>query len=181
MTAQVQSDQGETLHFYETEVTMNKKEIYQYLDERGIKYETVEHKAVFTMEELQELDLPESECDAQNMFIRDATKRDYYLITVKGSKRVDLKEFRSRHGLRALSFASAEERMRIMGLLPGSVTPFGILNDTDRRVHCYRDEGFKGGRIAVHPNENTATVWLRTGDLVRLIKEHGNEVEFVEV
>lgn len=160
---------------------MNKKETYQYLDEHGIKYKAAEHEAVFTMEELQKLELPDSEWDAKNLFIRDAKKRNYYLITVKGSKRVDLKEFRRRHGLRALSFASAEELMQIMGLLPGSVTPLGVLNDADRRVHFYLDAGFEGGKIAVHPNDNTATVWLQTEDLVRLIREHGNDVEFVEV
>ena len=79
------------------------------MSERKIAYEVTEHKAVFNMEELDSVQLPYPEWDAKNLFVRDDKKRNYYLITVKGDKRVDLKEFRRRHGLRALTFASAED------------------------------------------------------------------------
>ncbi len=114
-------------------------------------------------------------------FVRDDKKRQYYLITVKGDKRVDLKEFRKQHGLRSLSFASADDLMSIMGLAPGSVTPLGILNDEECRVHFYLDADFPGNLIGVHPNDNTATVWMKADDLVKLIKEHGNEADVVEL
>ena len=80
------------------------------------------------------------------------------MITVKGDKRVDLKGFRKQHGLRALSFASAEDLHDIMKLTPGSVTPLGILNDTEHRIHFFLDTEFAGNKIGVHPNDNTATV-----------------------
>ena len=83
--------------------------------------------------------------------------------------------------MRALSFASAEELLAVMRLTPGAVTPLGILNDTDRRVRFYLDAEFAGGRIAVHPNENTATVYMRANDLMQLIREKGNDAEFVEI
>ena len=162
-------------------IAMNKTETYQYLTEHNIVYEVSEHKAVFNMEEAESLDLPYPECDAKNLFIRDDKKQNYYLITVKGDKRVDLKEFRKQHGLRALSFASPEELSAVMGLIPGAVTPLGILNDVERRVHFYLDKSFIGGKIGVHPNDNTATIWVQADELMDLIKKHGNAAEFTEL
>lgn len=162
-------------------IAMNKTETYQYLTEHNIVYEVSEHKAVFNMEEAESLDLPYPECDAKNLFIRDDKKQNYYLITVKGDKRVNLKEFRKQHGLRALSFASPEELSAVMGLIPGAVTPLGILNDVERRVHFYLDKSFIGGKIGVHPNDNTATIWVQADELMDLIKKHGNAAEYTEL
>lgn len=162
-------------------IAMNKTETYQYLTEHNIVYEVSEHKAVFNMEEAESLDLPYPECDAKNLFIRDDKKQNYYLITVKGDKRVDLKEFRKQHGLRALSFASPEELSAVMGLTPGAVTPLGILNDVERRLHFYLDKSFIGGKIGVHPNDNTATIWVQADELMDLIKKHGNAAEYTEL
>lgn len=162
---------------------MNKQETYDYLNERNIKYEVTEHKAVYNMAELAEIDIPYPESDAKNLFVRDDKKRSYYLITVKGDKRVDLKEFKKNNGTRPLSFASAEDLMRLTGLLPGSVTPLGALNDVEARVKVFVDSDLLDppGLIGVHPNDNTATVWLKTEDLIRIIKEHGNEVDTVQL
>lgn len=160
---------------------MNKDEIYEYLTVHSISYEKTEHRAVFTMGELDSVSLPYPEWDAKNLFVRDDKKLNYYLITVRGDKRVDLKELRKKHGLRALSFASADDLSAIMGLQPGSVTPLGILNDKDCRVHFFLDSEFDGNMIGIHPNDNTATVWMHSNDLLKLILEHGNEAMFVDV
>ena len=160
---------------------MNKKETYQYLTAQNIPYEVTEHKAVYNMEELDSVELPYPEWDAKNLFVRDDKKRNYYLITIRGDKRVDLKEFRRQHGLRALSFASADDLATIMGLLPGSVSPLGILNDTEHRVHFFLDSEFVGNMIGVHPNDNTATVWMQADDLVSLIQKHGNNATYTDI
>ena len=99
----------------------------------------------------------------------------------RANKRVDLKGFHRQHGLRALSFASTEELFSIMELTPGAVTPLGILNDTESRVHFYLDEEFIGNKIGVHPNDNTATIWMQADDLMGLIQKHGNEAEYVKI
>lgn len=160
---------------------MNKTETYQYLTDRGISYEVTEHGAVYNMEELAAVDLPYPDCDAKNLFVRDDKKRNYYLITVKGEKRVNLKEFRKAHGLRNLSFASADDLMTIMGLIPGAVTPLGLLNDEEKKVIFYLDQELEDSLIGVHPNDNTATVWMQSKDLMMLLKEHGTEVNVVEI
>jgi Ala-tRNA(Pro) deacylase len=162
---------------------MKKTEVYQFLDSKGIPYEKTEHQAVYNMEELAAVDLPYPEDDAKNLFVRDDKKRNYYLITVKGDKRVDLKEFAKTHGTRKLSFASSDDLLAIMKLEPGAVSPFGLLNDEEKRVEFYFDQSFLegNGRIGCHPNDNTATVWLKSADLIRLIQEHGNDVHVVEI
>lgn len=157
---------------------MNKQQIYDYLQENSIWHEITEHKAVYNMAELAEVPCPYPEADAKNLFVRDDKKQNYYLITVKGEKRVNLKAFRKAQGTRNLSFASAEDLMERLGLIPGAVTPLGVLNDETRSVKVFLDQDFlqEPRLVGVHPNENTATVWLKTEDLIRIIREHGNEV-----
>ena len=157
---------------------MNKQEVYQFLQEKNIWFEVTEHKAVYNMAELAEVPCPYPEADAKNLFVRDDKKQNYYLITVKGEKRVNLKAFRKAQGTRNLSFASAEDLLTRLALIPGAVTPLGVLNDETRSVQVFLDQDFlqEPGLVGVHPNENTATVWLKTEDLIRIIREHGNEV-----
>ena len=96
---------------------------------------------------------------------------------------MNLKEFRRRHQTRPLTFASPEDLMAVLGLIPGAVTPFGVLNDQERKTQVYLDEGFlrAPGLIGVHPNDNTATVWLKTEDFVALLRGHGASVHVVEI
>ncbi|MCH4008191.1 prolyl-tRNA synthetase associated domain-containing protein [Companilactobacillus sp.] len=157
---------------------MNKQAVFDYLNELNVWHEITEHPAVYNMEELSEVKLPYPDADAKNLFVRDDKKRNYYLITVKGDKRVDLKEFRKQNDTRRLSFASENDLKDILKLIPGSVTPLGLLNDEERQVHFYLDKSFFDDKqiIGVHPNDNTATVWLKVTDLVNMIEKHGNEV-----
>ena len=162
---------------------MNKQEVYDLLIGRGLWHEITEHPAVYNMEEMGQILLPYPEADAKNLFVRDDKKRNYYLITVKGDKRVDLKEFKRRQGTRSLTFASEGEMLEFLGLTAGSVTPLGLLNDQERRVKLYLDAYFMEAPaiIGVHPNDNTATVAMKTEDLIALLTEHGSQVEVVEI
>lgn len=162
---------------------MNKEEVYNYLKENNIWHEITEHEAVYNMEELSKIELPYKGLDAKNLFVRDDKKKNYYLITVKEDKRVDLKEFRRNNNTRNLSFASENDLMEIMNLIPGAVTPFGILNDKELKVQFYLDKDFMDDSqiIGVHPNDNTATVWLKVDDLINIIKKHGNSVNLIKI
>lgn len=162
---------------------MNKQEIYRLLEREHIAVEITEHAAAYNMAELAAIDLPYPSADAKNLFVRDDKKRNFYLITVKGDKRVELNKFRQENGLRRLSFASEEELWEHLRLTPGSVTPLGLLNDENHTVKLFLDDYFltPPARIGVHPNDNTATVWLQTDDLLRLLRENGGDVEVVPV
>lgn len=161
---------------------MNKQEIYEFIKTKNIWCEITEHEAVYNMEELSNLELPYPEYDAKNLFVRDDKKKNYYLITVKGDKRVNLKEFRAKHNTRNLSFASENDLGEILNLIPGAVTPLGLLNDKELKVHFYIDKDFMNNEhiIGIHPNDNTATIWLKVEDLIDIIKENGNQVNVVE-
>ena len=144
---------------------MNKNEIYEMLHNRKIWYEVTEHKAVYNMEELDSIDLPYKDCE------------NYYLITVRGKKKVNLKEFKNKYNTKNLSLSSEEDLFNILNLTRGSVTPFGLLNDKDKKVVFYLDSDFKNDDIiGIHPNANTATIWIKVKDLIDIIEEHGNTV-----
>lgn len=162
---------------------MKKQEVYAFLEEKGVWFEVTEHEAVFNMEELGKVELPYPEADAKNLFVRDDKHNKYYLITVKGEKRVNLKEFRKEQGTRPLSFASDEELKEKLDLIPGAVTPMGLLLAEAGQVAFFLDEEFLEGKglIGVHPNDNTATVWLKTEDLIQILKEAGHDVQLIHV
>ena len=161
---------------------MNKNETLHYLEQHGIKYEIVEHQAVYNMAEMEKIALPHPEADAKNLFVRDDKKRNYYLLTIKGDKRVNLQQFREENGTRRLSFASPQDLKEKLGLEPGSVTPLGLLNDSEHQISFYLDSYFsQQSRIAVHPNDNTATIWLKPQALIHLIKDLGNPVKVVKM
>ena len=164
-------------------VSYGKQEIYRLLSEKGVWHEITEHKAVYNMDEVADIDLPYPEAECKNLFVRDKKKREYYLISVKGNKRVNLKKFKEKYNTKPLGFASEDDLMNILGLIPGAVTPLGLLNDTDGKVILYLDQDFFKGEhlIGVHPNDNTATVWMKTDDLTDIIRTHGNNVVITDL
>jgi Ala-tRNA(Pro) deacylase len=162
-------------------MSVNKQAILKLLDETKISYQWVEHQAVYTIDEMKRLNFPNADCIAKNLFVRDDKKKHFYLISVQEEKPVDLKKLREIIGSRRLSFASEKDLQEIMGLEKGSVTPFGVLNDKNKSVNVFIDERYKNHIIAIHPNENTMTVWLRTEDLVELLRDHGSSVEMIDL
>lgn len=160
---------------------MTRAELCALLDAQGVEYELFEHPPAYTVEDILSYGLPQPELGAKNLFLRDKKKRHYCLLVAKDDRPVSIRDFEEKAGLGKLSFASEEDLMRFLGLTRGAVTPFGVLNDATRTVRVFLDRYFEGGRIAVHPCENTATVYLRTADLVRLLREHGSAVEVVEL
>ena len=160
---------------------MNKQQIYAHFNALGIPFEVTEHEAVYTMEDLAQVALAHPEAEAKNLFVRDDKKQHYYLITVPAHKRVDLKLFQKQQGLRKLSFGSSEDLLTLLQLTPGAVTPLGLLNDSAHRVELYLDRSFEGQLISIHPNENTATVCLKTDDLVQILTKNGCAVHITEI
>lgn len=158
-----------------------KKEIIDYLNENKIEYEIAEHPAVYTVEEADALNLPHPEAGTKNLFLRDDKKRRYYLVVARENVSINLKELRAKLESRPLTFASEKDLAAILGLIPGAVTPLGVLNDEERRVEVVLDAALSGKLIAMHPNENTATIWLQEEELTKIISKHGNEILFVKL
>jgi Ala-tRNA(Pro) deacylase len=101
---------------------------------------------------------------------------------VAGDKTVDLKKLKQTIGSSRLSFASEERLMKHLKVTKGSVSPMGILNDDDLAVEVFIDEALKDSTcIGVHPNDNTATVWISCRDLEQVIRCHGNPFSYIPI
>ncbi|MBO5330158.1 MAG: prolyl-tRNA synthetase associated domain-containing protein [Anaerotignum sp.] len=157
-----------------------KQEVKAFLEDKNIPFEWVEHKAVYTIEEMEELGLESMDEIAKNLFLRDQKGKRHFLIVIRADKQANLKELGEKLGIGKLSFASEERLEKYMKLKKGAVTPLGVLNDEDCAVEVFFDEDFVGmEKIGVHPNDNTASVYLKTEDLLGIIREHGNTLEIV--
>ena len=161
---------------------LGKQEIKAFLDGKKIAYEWAEHEAVYTIEDMVKLGLEDMQDVAKNLFLRDAKGKRHFLVVVREDKKVDLKRLGELIGCSRLSFASEERLEKYLGLKKGSVTPLGVLNDEDRVVEVFFDEDFcKMKKIGVHPNENTASVFLPVDELLNIIREHGNSLEIISL
>ncbi len=150
------------------------------LDAAGVAYEWVEHPAVFTIEEMDAVTHPHPEAVLKNLFLRDKKGR-HVLATLPGHKRANLNALREALGDR-FHFAPEEELEEYLGLERGSVTPLGVLNDGERAVEvCFDEEIRAMPLVGVHPNQNTATVYLKPEDLASLIRGHGNPFQWVRL
>lgn len=159
----------------------SKKEIYALLDERGIEYEAIEHEAVYNIEEADALNLPHREAGTKNLFIKDDKKRNYYLVVIPSAQRLDLKALREKLQSRPLKFANETELMDLLGLIPGQVTPLGTLNDSEHKVKVVISSYFRDGLMDAHPNDNTATVILKTDDVMALLRSFGVSAEYLDI
>ncbi|MEK6266539.1 MAG: prolyl-tRNA synthetase associated domain-containing protein [Clostridium sp.] len=156
--------------------------VFDYLADMNITYDIIEHPAVYTIEEMDNLCIDTNNQVVKNLFVRDDKKKRYFLIAVQKDKRVDLKELKAKLNSRPLSFASESALYEILGLNKGAVTPFGILNDTDCKVEVVLDNDVRYFQhIGIHPNDNTATVWIKPEDLEVVIRKHGNAFSYVEI
>lgn len=159
---------------------MTEDELYALLDERGIPYETFHHEAVTTVAEADKL-VPRLAIPTKNLFLRDDKKRQFFVVVADEHTVIDLKRLHRQLGSRRLSFASAEMLMERLGLVQGSVTPFGILNDESREVTLVFDESLAHKRFDAHPMVNTATMFIEMDDVLPIFEEHGNPVVFCDL
>lgn len=156
-------------------------EVLGMLRSKGIAFEETRHPPVYTVDDMLALDMPHPDRIAKNLFLRDDKKRNYYLVVSREDRKVDLKALREVLGSRPLSMASEADLWEFLKLTKGSVTPFGVLNDDDGRVEVTIDSFFEGGVMGIHPNDNTCTVWIGSGDLVSVISDRAKSVRFAEL
>ncbi len=157
-------------------------EVYSLLDAMQISYEVTEHPPVFTIEEMISVDIKHPENVVKNLFLRDDKKRNYYLVVMDKDKQVNLKELKDKLGGRPLRFASEEDLYKYLKLTKGAVTPFGVIHDPEHSVVVVIDNALRSyDFIGIHPNTNTATVWIGVNDLVRLVENQGNRILFMDI
>lgn len=157
-----------------------KTRVLEKLDELGIAYEVDVHEAVYTIEAMVALGLDRKGEVVKNLFLRDAKGKRHFLVVLPGGKQGDLKAIRDRLGTTALSFGSEDRLMRCLKLTKGAVSPLGVLNDAEHAVEVVIDRALEGAeRLGVHPNDNTATVWISYEGLRKVIGHCGNAMHFI--
>ena len=156
--------------------------VYAALDALGIAYERHEHPAVFNAEDASKFWDPIPGVQCKNLFLRNKKGDRHYLVVLEISKRADLKEIVKLVGDDRLSFGSPERLMAELGLTPGSVSPFGLINDADGSVRVLIDQDLKtADRLIFHPNINTASVVVSWADLERFLGTRRNSLRLVKI
>jgi len=148
-------------------------QLFARFDELGIAHETITHPPFFTVEEGRAWHdkIPGLHC--KNLFLKDK-KGQIWLVLMPAEKRADLNKLEKKIGAPRFSFGRPELLMEVLKLTPGSVTPFGLMNDAGKRVTVIIDEDItRADTVNFHPLHNAASTVLKASDLIRLIETLG--------
>jgi Ala-tRNA(Pro) deacylase len=145
------------------------QDLFAFLATLGVETETVRHPPVFTVAEAKELRGALPGIHTKNLFLKDK-KSQLWLIVAAEDRPINLKDLRCRIGAAALSFARPEVLSEALGITPGSVTPFAVINDPSRRVRVVLDATMMAGaRLNFHPLTNTATTGIAPAGLLAFL------------
>lgn len=158
------------------------EELFQHFTRIGVTVNTVEHPPLHTVEESRSLrgDLPGGHC--KNLLLRDNKKRMFLLVCLE-DRSVDLKSLPEKIGSGRLSFASPDRLMEFLGVMPGSVTPFALINDREQKVRVFLDRAMmeEHDLLNYHPLINTMTSAITPADLLTFIRDIGHEPDLVDL
>lgn len=160
-----------------------KENVLNKLNELNIEYKEVEHKPVYTIEDMDALgDIFQNAKICKNLFVRDQKGKKHFLIVLPEEKRAPLAEIATKIQSTKLSFASEERLMKYLKLTPGAVTPLAVINDENSDVVVVLDEDLKKEKIlGVHPCENTSTILLTPENLEKYIKANNNQIKYIKI
>lgn len=152
-----------------------------YLKSHQIDYTLHEHPAVFTCEEAEIHCAHIPGLDCKNLFLKNKKGRRYFLVILPANKRADLTEIAAIVDEKKLSFASAERLKEKLGIEPGSVSPFGLINDEKKQVEVFVDQQvYNSELVSFHPNRNTASLEL-SGEMFRkYLQSIGHQFKLVQ-
>ncbi|HBE41042.1 MAG TPA: prolyl-tRNA editing protein [Bacteroidales bacterium] len=158
------------------------KELYETLTALEIQYEYHEHPPLATIEEaiVHWKDYNSGRC--KNIFFRNHKGNRHYLVILEHLRQLDIHDLEKRLRQGKLTFASDQRLKKYLGVEPGSVSPFGLINDTEKHVHLFIDEKLNEyERLAFHPNVNTASLVITKKDFLRFLGHTGNPHEFIRL
>ena len=151
------------------------------LTELGIDFQLHHHKAVFTVAEAEtvEHDIPGTHC--RNLFLRDK-KKNNFLVVLRNETEVDIKKLQPLIGADKISFGSADRLFEYLGVRPGSVCPYAIINDKNNEVKIVLEKGMmEAERVNYHPLINTMTIGTTPANLQRFIESTGHTPYIVDL
>lgn len=157
-------------------------DIYQVLKDLQIPFVKYTHPAVFTVEDAKKHDRGIKVGTTKNLLLQNKKADTYFLVIMKAAKRADLKKLSLLLAATKLSFVSAEKLQIILGLTPGSVSPFGLINNVDKSVNVIVDEDLlRNVTVGFHPNVNTATLVIKVEDFKKFLNWTGNKVIYTQI
>ncbi len=161
---------------------MKKANVEEFLKSKNIEYKLHEHVAVYTCEDTKKYCNRINGLVYKSLFLTNKKRNRYLLVILSDEKRLNLKKFAEIVGEKKLSFASPEVLLDKLCLTPGSVSPFGLLNDNEKEVEFYIDKGVLGADIvSFHPNRNTASLELTQEMFAKFLQEIGHNVKIVDL
>jgi Ala-tRNA(Pro) deacylase len=157
-------------------------ELYSLLEKLDIQYEYHEHPPLATIEDakIHWADYNSGRC--KNIFFRNHKGDKHYLVILEHLQQLNIRDLEKRLKQGKLSFASDQRLKKYLGVEPGSVSPFGLINDTEKHVHLFIDEKLRESeRLTFHPNINTASLVISTEDFIKFLGHTGNSYEFLRL
>ncbi len=166
--------------------------VLKYLRENGIPFECYNHPEGKTIEEAKRWWKDDGSVHCKNIFMRNHKGNQHYLISFHCDHDLEIRDLEQRLKARLqaqgkaapgkLSFASAERMDRYLGLEPGSVSPFGLINDMENHVIFFIDERLSEAEtLSFHPNDCRGTVVIRREDFERFLETVGNQYEYMNL
>ncbi len=156
-------------------------ELFAFLDRLGIPHRTVEHPPLFTVEQSKALRGTIPGGHTKNLFLRDK-KATVFLVVADEEADIDLKTLHHRLGAGRFSFGPADLMRELLGVEPGAVTPFGLVHDTQARVHVVLDRAMmEHETLNYHPLVNTMTTSIARDDLLKFLHATGHDPRIEQV
>ncbi len=156
--------------------------VYQTLEQLNISFEYLEHPPAPTIEIAKQYWAGTDALHCKNLFFRNHKGNKHYLVIFDCNKQLGIHSIEQMLKQGKLSFASEERMMKYLGLKPGSVSPFGLINDISSHVHVFIDENLKlAKKISFHPNDNTASLIISLPDFIKYLDYCKNKYEFISL
>ena len=160
-----------------------KNDIYDLLNAKNIPFTCTEHRPVYSMEELDALEMPADAVICKNLFLCNRQKTAFYLLMMPGDKPFKTKELSSQINSARLSFADPEYMQDYLDIKPGAVSVMGLMNDKENHVRLLVDEDvLKGENVGCHPCVNTSSLKIKTKDVFdTFLKSVGHDMTVVHL
>ena len=156
-------------------------EIIRMLEKNGFPYSIIEHKRLFSIAELDDIDADGKDAIVKNIVLCDDKKRSFFFLTVPPHMRVDLKALRKCLSSRPLSFLDENRLHEFLKIGKGEATPFALLNDEENLFSFILDRSLLDKMIGIHPNDNSKTVFLNSLSLLQMLRELGKDCLVIDV
>lgn len=156
--------------------------VREFLDRHKIRYDIYHHPASPTIEEAKAHWREDGSKHCKNLFFRNHKGDRHYLVCFDSERSLTIRDLEARLRQGKLTFASPERMERWLGLRPGSVSPFGLINDPENHVHLFLDVNLRDcPAYSFHPNDNRATVVIPQEEFLKYLAAVGNSYEFIEL